>query len=77
MTAQPLIADLPRDIGLTGDYTIRITALNAATGAQVSGVNVSNVVITALDVGTGQVGTFPGGGGPLLPIFEMPGSEIP
>jgi len=53
--AQPLIADMPREIVMTGDYIIRVTALDAATGATVSGVNISNVVITALDVTSGGV----------------------
>lgn len=70
--AQPLIADLPRDILLTGDYIIRVTALNAATGATVSGVNVSNVAITVLDVATGQVTSGSPDAGDLEQIFEMP-----
>ena len=53
--AAPLIADLPRDIDLTSSFIIRITALNQTTGATVSGVTVSNVVITAVDVQGGGV----------------------
>jgi len=46
----PLLADLPADLDLEGGYTIRITALDPATGATVPGVKVSGVVITAVNV---------------------------
>lgn len=75
--AQPLIADLPRNIDLSGDYIIRVTALSPTSGATVSGVTVSGVVITALNVITGEIVSGSPGGGALEPIFEMPGSEIP
>lgn len=70
---QPLIADLPLNVTLADGYSIRVTALDAATGATVSGVTVSGVVITALDVNTGNVVAGEPGAGPLEPIFEMPG----
>lgn len=71
--AAPLIASLPRDIDLSGDYIIRITALNSSTGAVVSGVNVSNVVITALDVASGTITTFDADSNPLLVPTTEPG----
>lgn len=52
---QPLIADLPPDMDLDGGYQIRITALNPSSGAVVSGVTVSNVMILAEAVGTGSL----------------------
>lgn len=64
--AAPLIADLPRNIELTSDFMIRVTALNPATGATVSGVTVSDVVITAVDVETGDVTTFGADTNPYL-----------
>ena len=75
MTAQPLIADMPRDISMTGGYIIRVTALDAATGATIAGVNVSGVVITALNVGTGQIESFPGNDLTVLPLFELPAAN--
>lgn len=50
MTAQPLLAPLPADLDLDVGYVIRITALDPATGAQVAGVKVSNVVIMAVNL---------------------------
>ena len=64
--AQPLIADMPRDITLSGAYLLRVTALDAATGATVSGVTVSNVVITAIDVNSGEIVTLDNTPNPLL-----------
>ena len=46
----PLLADLPPNLDLEGGYVLRITALDPATGAQVAGVKVSGVVITAVNV---------------------------
>ena len=69
--AQPLIADLPRDLDLTSNFIIRITALNQATGATVSGVTVSDVVITAIDVQGGGIVTIDDGPNPyLVPTTE-------
>lgn len=44
--AQPLIAQLPLDLDLSGNQTIRVVAVNPATGATVSGVTITNTVIT-------------------------------
>jgi hypothetical protein len=43
MPAQPLIADLPQEIVLSAGYVVRITALNPATGAAVTGVRVTDL----------------------------------
>lgn len=37
----PLSAPLPLDLDLTGDYTIRLNAIDATSGATVAGVTVS------------------------------------
>jgi hypothetical protein len=44
--AQPLIAPMPKDLDLGGGFVLRITAVDPTTGAQVTGVKVSNVVMT-------------------------------
>ena len=48
-------APLPPDLDLEGSYTIRVTALDPTTGAVVSGVTVSSLVMM---VNTGA-GTSP------------------
>lgn len=50
--AAPVVVPLSPDILVAENYTIRITAIDAATGAAVPGVKVSNVVI--LGNGTGS-----------------------
>ena len=72
--AQHLIADLPKDIVLSSDFIVRITAVDSATGSLVSGVNVSNVVISALDVSSGQIITGSPGDLSMLAIFDVPGT---
>ncbi len=47
---QPLIAGLPPDCELEAGYTIRVTALDPATGAQVTGVQLSDVSLFVTDV---------------------------
>lgn len=49
--AIPWTIALPPDHVLTGSYTVRITAIDAATGATVSGVNVSNVTLQVENLG--------------------------
>ena len=41
--AQPLTVPLPPNLNLWGGCTIRVTAIDATTGALVTGVTVSNV----------------------------------
>lgn len=43
--SKPLTIALPPNIDLWGDCIVRVTALNPATGATVSGVNVKNVTL--------------------------------
>ncbi len=43
--AKPLIVPLPSGLELWGDCEIRVTALDPATGAEVTGVKVSNVTL--------------------------------
>ena len=47
-----MTAGLPQGLELTGGFIIRVTATDGTSGATVSGVNVSNVVITASDLTT-------------------------
>lgn len=48
--AAPLVVPLTPGITVSGDYIIRVTALDAATGNLVTGVNVSAGAILATDV---------------------------
>ena len=43
--SQPLTVALPPGLDLWGDCEIQVTALNATTGAVVTGVQVSNVTL--------------------------------
>jgi hypothetical protein len=51
--AAPLLAPLPRDLDLDAGYLLRVTALDATTGAVVAGVVVSDVVIMAANLSGG------------------------
>ena len=46
--ARKVIGGFPPDLDLVAGFRIRLTAVDANTGALVSGVNVSNVAIIAL-----------------------------
>ncbi|MGH2835422.1 MAG: hypothetical protein ACRDUT_00070 [Mycobacterium sp.] len=68
MSPAPLIAGLPPSLDLGAGMTIRVTALDAATGDLVSGVNIDTSVITANDLsGTGGAGASAG------PYMLVPG----
>lgn len=41
--SKPLTVSLPPDLDLSAGYTIRVTALDADTGAEVAGVTVSEI----------------------------------
>lgn len=61
--AAPLISALPPDIELGGGYVIRVTAVSPTDGSTVTGVVVSNIAITAVDLGSSggaldQLGPF-------------------
>ena len=47
---QPLIAGLPPDCELASGYIVRVAALDPTTGAQVTGVQLSDVSIFCTDV---------------------------
>ena len=53
--AKLLTAGMPPLLDLDGGWTIRVTAVDATTGATVTGVKVSNVMIMALAVGAGTL----------------------
>lgn len=73
--AQPLIAAMPQDLDLGGGWIVRITAVDPASGAPVTGVKVSNVVITA-DPLSGAVEAPPTDDGLPAPIpLLVPTSE--
>lgn len=69
----PRIAPLPPFLALADGMIIRITAIDAVTGATVSGVKVSNV---AIDVDMGGPDGLPAE--PPLPplLFQPAGSEV-
>jgi len=48
--AEPLKAGMAPDLILDGSYKVRLTAVDATTGAVVSGVIVSEVAIQATDL---------------------------
>lgn len=43
--AKPLIVPLPPNLHLWGGCVVRVTALDASTGNEVSGVQVSNITL--------------------------------
>lgn len=49
--AKPYTAGIPPQLDLDAGYTIRLTALDPTTGAVVTAVNVSSLVIMALNLG--------------------------
>lgn len=54
MPSKPLIAGLPPDLTLSAGYILRLNALDPLTGAEISGVAVSDVsfFVTDLHAGT-------------------------
>lgn len=65
--AQPLIANMPADLDLGGGWILRLTAVDPATGATITGVKVSNLVVT-VDPIAGAVETPPGDSGGTAPF---------
>lgn len=63
--AQPLVVGMPDRIDIGAGYVLQVTAVNPTTGATVSGVNVSNMVIEAEGAGDLSSGAFIAGN-PLL-----------
>src|SRR5947209_7452051 len=55
MAVDTLKTGMPPEHDLSGGYTIRVDAIDPTTGATVSGINVSNVIITARNLLTGAV----------------------
>lgn len=65
---EPLSAALPQSLDLPDGYVIEWCAISPTTGADVSGVKVSNVSIFGTMLGTGG-----GGGIDLGPFMLVPG----
>lgn len=57
--AAPLIAGLPPDITLQGDYLLRFAAVDPTTGAPVAGVVVSGVSIFGAQLAGPDEGVSP------------------
>jgi len=68
MATSTLIAGLPPELELTDGYIIRLTAIDATTGADVAGVVVNNAAIYAQNVGGGSAGDLASG-----PFLLVPG----
>ena len=51
----PYVAPMPPDVELEGSYTVRLTALDPASGNHVTGVKVTGFVLTVLNAGSGEV----------------------
>ena len=64
----PLIAAMPADLDLPDGYVVTWAAIDPTTGADVSGVVVSNVSIFGTRLGTGS-----SGGGLVGPFMLVPG----
>jgi hypothetical protein len=64
--AQPLIVSLPPGLDLGGGCQIRVTALNATTGAEMTTVNVSNVTIEVDQLGGGDLSS-----GAFVPLLRQ------
>jgi len=62
MSAAPLTAAMPESIACTGDYILRLAALDPTTGAAVAGVTVSDVTIQVVNLT----------GGPASDLAVMP-----
>lgn len=65
--AQPIVAALPPDLNLQAGYVIRVNALDPTTGAEVTGVTVTDFAIycdnlTGADLGAGAFVLVPGPG---------------
>lgn len=52
--AKPVVAGLIPEIVATGDWIVRITALDPTTGAVVSGVKISEASIAVRNLGQSQ-----------------------
>jgi hypothetical protein len=66
---------MPKDFDLGGGFVLRITAVNPTSGATVTGVKVSNLVITA-DPIAGVIEPPPTDGGLPAPLpLLVPTSE--
>lgn len=48
---EPLVAGMPPGLILTGDYILRLDAISPASGADITGVIVSDVSIQSADFG--------------------------
>lgn len=56
--AQPLVVGMPMNLDLAPGYVLRVTAVNPASGAVVSGVTVDQVVIEGEGSGDFSNGLF-------------------
>lgn len=67
--AEPYTAAMPADLDLGGNYTLRLTAIDPATGNKVNGITVSSLAIYVLNTGSGSSGDLAVG-----PYLLVPGS---
>lgn len=65
--AQPLIAPLPPDLALYAGCTIRVRAISPTTGANITGVTLSNVSLFVRNVGGGANEALASGSFQLVP----------
>jgi hypothetical protein len=65
VTAKPLTVALPPGIDLSSGCTVRVTALDPNTGAEVTTVNISNITLEVDSTGGGDL-TF----GPFVPLLR-------
>lgn len=67
MSAAPLVAGLPPNLQLNDGYVVRLTAIDASTGATVSGVTVSDATIQVVNLGGGSAQLLASGPYSLVP----------
>lgn len=53
--AKSVVTGMPRDIDIGQGYTVRIAALDPATGAAVASVNISTMALEVSALGTGTL----------------------
>lgn len=69
-TAAAYDAPMPPDLELVGSYTVRLVAIDPTTGAVVTGVTISDLVMMVNTLGATQPGDLEVG-----PFMLVPGPE--
>ena len=65
--AKPIIVPMTPGLTASGNYIVRLTALDPTTGAVVSGVNITGGAILAIDLSPSPVANLSSGPFTLIP----------